>query len=94
MKKQLDTDQVIEALIAATITDEVTVRQKHIYRENLRSLVRLAKAEQIVEIKANVKKLAGALETHSARRRAKAILLAQRLPSILEGAQQKFEFNQ
>ena len=94
MKKQLDTDQVIEALIAATITDEVTVRQKHIYRENLRSLVRLAKAEQIVEIKANVKKLAGALETHNARRRAKAILLAQRLPSILEGAQQKFEFNQ
>lgn len=94
MKKQLDTDQVIEALIAATITDEVTARQKHIYRENLRSLVRLAKAEQIVEIKANVKKLAGALETHSARRRAKAILLAQRLPSILEGAQQKFEFNQ
>ena len=94
MKKQLDTDQLIEALIAATITDEVTVRQKHIYRENLRSLVRLAKAEQIVEIKANVKKLAGALETHNARRRAKAILLAQRLPSILEGAQQKFEFNQ
>lgn len=94
MKKQLDTDQVIEALIAATITDEVTARQRHIYRENLRSLVRLAKAEQIVEIKANVKKLAGALETHSARRRAKAILLAQRLPSILEGAQQKFEFNQ
>jgi hypothetical protein len=94
MKKQLDTDQVIEALIAATITDEVTARQKHIYRDNLRSLVRLAKAEQIVEIKANVKKLAGALETHSARRRAKAILLAQRLPSILEGAQQKFEFNQ
>ena len=94
MKKQLDTDQVIEALIAATITDEVTVRQKPIYRENLRSLVRLAKAEQIVEIKANVKKLAGALETHNARRRAKAILLAQRLPSILEGAQQKFEFNQ
>jgi DNA-binding transcriptional regulator LsrR (DeoR family) len=94
MKKQLDTDQVIEALISATITDDVTARQRHIYRENLRSLVRLAKAEQIVEIKANVKKLAGALETHSARRRAKAILLAQRLPSILEGAQQKFEFNQ
>lgn len=94
MKVNLDTEHVIEALISATVGEETTARQRHIYRENLRSLVRLAKAEQIVEIKANVKKLAGALETHSARRRAKAILLAQRLPSILEGAQQQFEFNQ
>lgn len=94
MQKNLDTDQVIEALIAATVGEEITARQKHIYRENLRSLVRLAKAEQIVEIKANVKKLAGALEMHSARRRAKAILLAQRLPGILQAAQQQFEFNQ
>lgn len=94
MQKNLDTDQVIEALIAATVGEEVTARQRHIYRENLRSLVRLAKAEQIVEIKANVKKLAGALEMHNARRRAKAILLAQRLPGILNSAQQQFEFNQ
>ena len=94
MQKNLDTDQVIEALVSATAGEEVTARQRHILRENLRSLVRLAKAEQIVEIKTNVKKLAGALEMHSARRRAKAILLAQRLPGILNGAQQQFEFNQ
>jgi DNA-binding transcriptional regulator LsrR (DeoR family) len=94
MQKNLNTDQVIEALIAATAGEEVTARQRHIYRENLRSLVRLAKAEQIVEIKTNVKKLAGALEAHHARRRAKAILLAQRLPGILSSAQQQFEFNQ
>lgn len=94
MKKKLDTDQVIENLIDATLGIEATLRQRHIYRENLRSLVRLAKAEQVVEIKANVRKLAGALEAHSARRRAKAVLIAQRLPSILDHAQQQFEFKQ
>lgn len=94
MKKQLDTDQVIENLISATAGEDTTARQQHIFRENLRNLVRLAKAEQVVEIKTSVKRLAGALEAHHARRRTKAILLAQRLPDILDGAQKKFEFNQ
>jgi hypothetical protein len=94
MKKMLDTDSVIESLIAATLGDDATSRQRHIFRENLRGLVRLAKAEQVVEIKANVRRLAGALETHSARRRAKAVLMAQRLPGLLDQAQQQFEFKQ
>lgn len=92
MKNRLDTDAVIESLLEATLNEGATSREKHILRENLRSLVRLAKAEQVVEIKANVRRLAGVLESHSARRRAKAVLLAQRLPGILEEAQQKFEF--
>jgi hypothetical protein len=94
MKKKLETDAVIENLIVATLGENTSARQYHIYRENLRALVRLAKSEQVVEIKTNVQKLAGAIEAHSARRRAKAILLAQRLPSILEQAQQQFEFKQ
>ena len=93
-RKFLNTDQVIESLVTANLGEDATERQKHIYRENLRSLVRLAKSEQVVEIKANVKKLAGALDMHTARRRAKAILLAQRLPGILAGGQQQFEFYQ
>lgn len=92
MKKQLETDQVIDALVAS-LNENANARQVHIYRENLRSLVRLAKAEQIVDIKENVKKLTGAVEAHRARRRAKAVLLAQRLPGILTGAQQQFEFS-
>ncbi|HJV87053.1 MAG TPA: hypothetical protein VJ698_16435 [Noviherbaspirillum sp.] len=94
MKKKLETDAVIENLIAATLGESPTARQRHIYRENLRALVRLAKSEQVVEIKDNVQRLAGAIEAHTARRRAKAILLAQRLPDLLEQAQQQFEFKQ
>ena len=94
MKKKLDTNEVIENLIDAILGPKATLRERHIFRENLRSLVRLAKAEQVVEIKANVKRLAGALESHAARRRAKAVLMAQRLPSILDHAQQQFEFKQ
>ena len=90
----LDTDDVIENLITATMGEDVTARERHMFRESLRGLVRLAKAEQVVEIKANVKKLAGAIEAQDARRRAKAILLAHRLPGLLEQAQQKFEFKQ
>lgn len=92
MKNRLDTDAVIDSLISASLSENASSREKHILRENLRSLVRLAKAEQVVEIKANVRRLAGALESHSARRRAKAVLLAQRLPGLLEEAQQQFEF--
>jgi len=94
MKNTFDTDEVIENLIDATLGADAPLRQRHIYRESLRSLVRLAKAEQVVEIKANVRRLAGALESHTARRRAKAVLIAQRLPGILDHAQQQFEFKQ
>ncbi len=91
MKKKLDSDIVIEGLVDATM-ESAGLRERHIFRENLRSLVRLAKAEQVAEIKANVKRLAGALEAHTARRRAKAVLMAQRLPDLLDQAQQQFEF--
>lgn len=93
MKKILETDQVIEALIA-TLGEEASLREKHMYRESLRALVRLAKSDQLMDIKANIRKLTGAMETHQARRRAKAVLLAQRLPGIPTSAQQQFEFNQ
>lgn len=94
MKKKLDTDDVIENLITATLSEDATSRQRHMFRESLRSLVRLAKAEQVVEIKTNVRRLTGALEVVSARRRAKAVLLAQRLPGLLDHGQQQFEFKQ
>ncbi|HYC41432.1 MAG TPA: hypothetical protein VEB70_00420 [Noviherbaspirillum sp.] len=94
MKKKLDTDDVIENLITATLSEDATARQRHFFRESLRNLVRLAKAEKVVEIKTNVRRLTGALEGHSARRRAKAVLLAQRLPGLLDQGQQQFEFKQ
>ncbi|MFC7516606.1 hypothetical protein ACFQUU_16475 [Herbaspirillum sp. GCM10030257] len=92
MKKKFDSDEVIESLISATLGEQAGARERHLYRESLRNLVRLAKAEQVVEIKASVKRLTGVLDNQNARRRAKAILLAQQLPGILSSAQQKFEF--
>lgn len=94
MKKNLDTDDVIENLIVSTLGETASARQQHIYRENLRGLVRLAKSEQIAEIKANVKRVTGLLEAHSARRRAKAVLIAQRIPGFGDHLQQQFEFKQ
>ena len=94
MRKKLETDLVIENLSAAFVGEEATARERHICAENLRNLVRLAKAEQVQEIKENVRRLAGALEAHSARRRAKAVLLAQRLPGLLAHGQKQFEFKQ
>jgi hypothetical protein len=92
MRKKLETDFVIENLTAATLAEEATTRERHLYKENLRNLVRLAKSEQVHEIKESVRRLAGALEVHSARRRAKAVLLAQRLPGFLTHEQKQFEF--
>ena len=92
MKRNLDTDDVIENLVNAILSESASFRQRHVYRENLRNLVRLAKVEKVVEIKENVRRLSGNLNAHSARRRAKAILLAQRLPGFLQGPQQQFEF--
>jgi hypothetical protein len=92
MKKNLDTNDVIENLVSATLSESASFRQRHVFRENLRNLVRLAQAEKIVEIKENVQRLSGNLNAHSARRHAKAILLAQRLPGFLQGSQQHFEF--
>ncbi|HEY8609411.1 MAG TPA: hypothetical protein VIM12_20035 [Noviherbaspirillum sp.] len=92
MKKSVESHQIIEELVAAMLGDHATARERHMLRESLRGLVRLAKIEQVMEIKASVQKLAGALESQSARRRAKAILIAQRLPGLLEQAQQEFEF--
>ena len=94
MKKTLGTDDVIENLIIATLGEAATARQQHIYRESLRGLVRLAKSEQVAEIKANVRRVTGLQEAHSARRRAKAVLLAQRIPGFVDQLQQQFEFKQ
>ena len=58
-----DTDQLIADLVEAGFGKEAGLREKHILRESLYSLVRLAKAEQLLEMKTNVKKLTAPLVT-------------------------------
>jgi Arc/MetJ family transcription regulator len=94
MKKRITTDIVIENLVAATCRDTTSSREKHMYREALRGLVRLAKSEHMLEMKANVDRLTGANAARAARRQAKAILLAQRLGATAEAGQKQLEFDQ
>jgi hypothetical protein len=56
---------VIENLIAATVGENAGNREKHVLRESLRGLVRFAEAEQMLEIKANVKKLTAPITINS-----------------------------
>jgi hypothetical protein len=52
-----DTDQAIIALIEAVGT--MNARERYLYRQSLQALVRLAKAEQMNELRANVGMLVG-----------------------------------
>ncbi len=94
MKMTFHTETVIEELVTATYGEDASIRDKHVYREALRGLVRLAKSEQLHEMKANVDKLAGANVARTARRYAKAILRAQRSAALSMPGQRQLEFNQ
>ena len=54
MKTTLSAQQVIEDLVKATYGDNVSARQKHLFQEALQSLVRLAQAEQMLQIRRDV----------------------------------------
>jgi hypothetical protein len=92
MKNILNSEVAIEDLVAANCGETATARQKHIYREALRGLVRLAKAEQLREMKTSVDRLTGAIAARAARRQTRA--LVRRLPFAPSAGQKHLEFNQ
>lgn len=94
MKKRTSTDTTIEDLVAANCSETTSLREKHVYREALRGLVRLAKAEHMFDMKTSVDRLTGGIGARAARRQAKAILLAQRLGRPTAAGQKQLEFNQ
>ena len=51
------TEQTIDELIAATFTSHSTPQEKYFFRESLRNLVRLAKAEQLRDMRMDVTKV-------------------------------------
>lgn len=59
MMTQYSTDAMIEEMVATSYGGTVSERQKHIYRETLRALVRLAKAEHLHAMRSDVRKLTG-----------------------------------
>ena len=81
------TDQLINDLVAGLLPQESTLREKHVLREALTSLVRLAKSEQMMEVKNNVHRLTGTFTEQTYRARARTGSL------LLKGTrQQQFEF--
>jgi hypothetical protein len=52
-------DMLIEDLVATALGNR-TAREQFLFRQSLHNLVRLAKAEQMLEIKSSMTKLSGA----------------------------------
>lgn len=80
------TDQVVSDLISSLLPQDSSARQKHVLREALTSLVRLAKSEQMLEMKNNVRLLTGPMVEQVARGRSRSDGAAP------DDWQQKFEF--
>jgi len=57
MTQHKHSDDMIEDLVKVTCGEQASSRERHVYREALRSLVRLAKAEQMYEMRADVRVL-------------------------------------
>jgi hypothetical protein len=55
MQAKYSTETLIEDLVTATYGDNVSAREKHAFGEALRGLVRLAKAEQMLEMRMDIK---------------------------------------
>lgn len=65
MRNELNTNEVINNMVDAVCGQGATSRERHMYRETLRNLVRLAKAEQMAEMRVNVEKLTSFTETRT-----------------------------
>jgi len=56
---QAHTDSIIDDLVGIAMSDRTT-REQFLFRQSLHNLVRLAKAEQMLDIRASVTRLTGA----------------------------------
>ena len=57
MEAKHATESLIEQMVQATYGDDASGREKHAFRESLRALVRLAKAEQMLDMRIDARRL-------------------------------------
>lgn len=93
MKKKLNSDMMIEELVAAVCGEEASEKSRHVYRETLRGLVRLARTEMLHEMKSNVDRLSGGVSARTARRQTKLLLASHRSGAPDEAGQWQLAFN-
>lgn len=86
------TDKVIEDLIAATCGLQAEMRQRHVYAQALQGLVRLAKAEQLLEMRLDAERATGSLACASRKRQTRAIL--RKIGIDVKNRQRELEFGQ
>lgn len=86
-----NTDTLIADLLNSSLGMALDARAKYLLRESLYSLVRFAKAEQMMEIKNSVEKLTGIGETYG------SYVLSDDESGLeyymLNNSQQRFEFH-
>ena len=58
-----NSDDVIENLVDLTCGETATAKDRHVYRESLRNLVRLAKAEQKQQIRMELYQINTSIES-------------------------------
>lgn len=85
------TDEIVENLIDSMLGNADS-RQRHLFRENLRNLVRVTRAEQVAEIRENVLHLAGVANEKDGLQQASSARMEQRFVRIFDQAQKKTEF--
>jgi DNA-binding FadR family transcriptional regulator len=86
------TDTVIEDLLAATCGLHAEMRQRHVYAQALQGLVRLAKVEQLLEMRMDVERAAGSMACVSRKRQTRAIL--RKIGMDVRSRQRELEFGQ
>jgi hypothetical protein len=89
--KKSSTELVIKEIVVANCGADASTRERYVYRESLRALVRLAKSEQILEMRKNMEKLGSSAIAPAVRRGTKDVLRAaasgQRSLSLLRDEQ-------
>ncbi len=85
------TTRIIEELTTALCGEQAATRQNYLTRQTLLALVRQAKAETLLDMRANVARLTGMDAMALRRRHTKAILKGIALGC--DARQQQFEFD-
>lgn len=86
------TETLIADLLDSPYGLALDARAKYLFRESLHSLVRLAKAEQMMEIKRSVEKLTGIGASYGTYSLTEDEIAVDNF--MFEGIQQRFEFHE
>lgn len=85
----LTSQEMVASLVNAYCGQNATLRQRHVFEQTLFALVRLAKSEQMMEIKANVRKLTGPIVPFVPRQTAKPQGQSRLAQMALPGLEEK-----